>query len=451
MKKRLLIACLAFVMAMSLSPAFAGFVYVPVLDRTGASGSTHATEVWLSNSGTQERRYGALFLPAGTDGTQRPAPSTKASILPLRTSKLVGISSPGASGLLEIEAGTQVLVHARMANSPASGFAGTTEVPVISSDNALAAGTSAHLQGLFRDTSGSYTDLSVVNLANQAAACDIQFFRADGTAIGGTARVAVQPLSLRNFGDAFVLLGAPSIADARAQVTCNQPFFAFAPVFNASRTLLSFVTPSASGASTLPGPTGPGPAPGAIVFERTGEVHKPVVGDETKVINVPVSQPLALRRFIVEWDVVPGPWTASKPDGNHNLIWIHRGKYRSNTLANVNTFGPPRSGIKNTQNVDMAAKALTMQEVPLALQQGVSYHLRYVYDAETNKINLTVTSGGATVATLDMNGSALNKVITVPATGLYVQFGHTAAQAAEGVEFPTYGWTYSNLRIEMQP
>src|SRR5512147_3104329 len=95
MKKRRRIACLAFIMAMSLSPAFAGFVYVPVLDRTGPGGSTHATEVWLSNSGTQERRYGTLFLPAGTDGTQRPAPSTKASLLPLRTNKLVGLGSPG--------------------------------------------------------------------------------------------------------------------------------------------------------------------------------------------------------------------------------------------------------------------------------------------------------------------------------------------------------------------
>ncbi|MFL6293575.1 MAG: hypothetical protein ACJ759_21995 [Thermoanaerobaculia bacterium] len=453
MKKRLIarfVAGTAFVAALSLSPAFAGFVYVPVLDRNGPSGSTHATEVWLSNSGTQERRYGTLFLPAGTNGTERPVPSTKATILPLRTSKLVGLGSP-APGLLEIEAGTQVLVHARMASSPASGFAGTTEVPVISSDNALPAGASAHLQGLFRDTSGSYTDLAVVNLANQAAACDIQFFRADGTQLGGTARVAVQPLSLRNFGDAFVLLGAPSIADARAQVTCNQPFFAFAPVFNAARTLLSFVTPSASGASTLPGPAGPGPAPGAIVFERTGQVHKPVLGDEVKIINVPVSQPLVLRKFIVEWDVIPGPWTASKPDGNHNLIWIHRGKYRSNTLVNVNAFGPPRSGIKNTQNLDMAAKALTLKEVPLVLQQGVSYHIRYVYDAEINKITMTVTSGGATVSTLEMAGSALNNTITVPATGLYVQFGHTAEQAAEGIEFPTYDWVYSNLRIEMQP
>ena len=448
MKKRLV---LAFIAALSVSPAFAGFVYVPVLDRNGSGGSSHLTEVWVSNSGTQERRYGTLFLPAGTDGTQRPVPSTKATLLPLRTGKLAGISSPGAPGLLEIEAGTQVLVHARMANSPASGFAGATEVPVISSDNALAAGSTAHLQGLFRDTSGSYTDLGIVNLSTQAAACDVSVFRADGTQLGGTARVAVQPLSLRHFGDALLTLGAASIADARAQISCDRLFFAFAPLFTASRTLLTFVTPSASGASTLAGPAGPGPAPGAIVFERTGQVHAPAAGQETRTINVPVAQPLALRRFIVEWDVVPGPWTATRPDGNHNLIWIHRGKYRSNTLANVNTFGPPRSGIKNTQNVDMAAKAVTMQEVPLTLQQGVLYHLRYVYDAETNRITLTVTSGGATVATLEMNGSAINKTITVPATGLFVQFGHTAAQAAGGIEFPTYGWVYSNLRIEMTP
>ena len=448
MKKHLFLALIA---ALAVPPAFAGFVYVPVLDRSGSSGSTHSTEVWLSNSGTPERRYGALFLPAGTDGTKRSAPSPKLSLLGGRTSKLIGISTPGAPGLLEIEAGTQVLVHARLANSPASGFAGYTEVPAISSDNALAAGTAAHLQGLLRDTSGAYTDLDIVNLANVAASCTIQLFRADGTQIGATATVSVLPLSMRHFGDALATLGAASVADARAQVSCNQLFFAFAPVFNPARTLLSLVTPSASGASTLGGPAGPGPSPDSIVFERTGQVHKPVVGTEVKVFNVPVPKALALKKFIAEWDVVPGPWTPTKPDGNHNLIWIHRGKYRSNTLANVNAFGPPRSGIKNTQNVDMPAKALTLKEVPLVFQQGVSYHIRYVYDAETNRITMTTTSGGATISTLEMDGSVPGKVITVPATGLTVQFGHTAAQAAEGIEFPTYDWLYSNLRIEMVP
>src|SRR5688500_7025520 len=98
MKKRLVAGTVLVCAALSISPAFAGFVYVPVLDRGGSSGSTHLTEVWLSNSGAQERRYGTLFLPAGTNGTQRAVPSTKATLLPFRTSKLAGISSPGAPG-----------------------------------------------------------------------------------------------------------------------------------------------------------------------------------------------------------------------------------------------------------------------------------------------------------------------------------------------------------------
>src|SRR5215207_3453625 len=99
MKQRIAISIACVVAALSVSPAFAGFVYVPVLDRNGSGGSTHRTEVWLSNSGTQERRFGTLFLPAGTNRTQRPVPSTKATLLPLRTGKLAGISSPGAPGL----------------------------------------------------------------------------------------------------------------------------------------------------------------------------------------------------------------------------------------------------------------------------------------------------------------------------------------------------------------
>ncbi len=445
--KKVLFASL--VLAASVSPAFAGFVYVPVLDRTGSGGSKHATEVWIANNGAEDRRYGTFFLPAGSNGLQRSGTSAKATVVGSRGVKLVGVGT--APGLLEIEGAPQVLVEARMVNSPSGGFGAQTAVPVISSENALAPNAIAELLALSRDTSGAYTDLEVVNLGNQAAQCAIQFFRADGTQIASTARIAVPPLSLRHFADVFTILGVTSVADARARVACNQTFFAFAGIFNPARTLLTFTTPAASGASTLAGPNGPPPAAGAIVFEKSGEVHRPAPGNETRQITVPVPQALSLKRVTIDWDVVPGPWTAAKPDGNHNLIWVHRGKYRSNTLANVGTFGPPRSGIKNTQNLDMAAKALTLKEVPLALQQGVSYHLHYVYDAETNRVTLTVTSQGSTVATLDMEGSALNKVITVPSSGLVVQFGNTAEQAAGGIEFPTYGWAYSNLRIEMAP
>lgn len=447
--KRIL-ACLALAAAAAVPPASAGFLYVPVLDRTGSGGSSHSTEVWLSNNHPQERRYGTFFLPAGADGAQRSGTSAKASIGGGRTVKLVGAGA-GQRGLLEIETVTPVQVEARMVSSPAGGSGAYTSVPVISSQNALAPGSVAHLLALSRDNSGAYTDLEIVNLSTQAAQCDVQFFRTDGSAIAAPATVSVPPLSLRQFGDAFATLGQNAVSDARARVSCNQTFYAFAALFNPARATLTFVTPAHSGASTLTGPNGAGPAPGAIVFERNGEVHRPALGGEIRQIAVPVPQALSLKRMIIEWDVVPGPWTATKPEGNHNLIWVHRGKYRSNTIANVNTFGPPRSQIKNSQNVDMPAKAFYAKEAPLALQQGTTYHLRYVYDAEANRITLTVSTGGATVATLEMDGSTPGRTLTVPATGLIVQFGHTAEQAAEGIEFPTYGWQYSNLRIEMVP
>ncbi|HYX26197.1 MAG TPA: hypothetical protein VFC23_18740, partial [Thermoanaerobaculia bacterium] len=77
-------------------------------------------------------------------------------------------------------------------------------------------------------------------------------------------------------------------------------------------------------------------------------------------------------------------------------------------------------------------------------------HVHYVYDAENATITTTVTSGGVTVSTMSQSATAKNNTLTIPAIGFNVQFGNTAAQAASG-EWPTYGWQYANLRIEMVP
>ena len=58
-------------------------------------------------------------------------------------------------------------------------------------------------------------------------------------------------------------------------------------------------------------------------------------------------------------------------------------------------------------------------------------------------------SGGTVLTTLVQAATAANGRLSIPATGFFVQFGHTAAQAAEGFEFPTYNWNYANLRVEM--
>lgn len=430
------------------SPALAGNVYIPVLDRAGA-----VTEVWIANSGLQERRYATHFITAGTDGTARPStPVNRVIVLGGRTARLTGLTTPGQIGLLEIDAAPQLAIDAKLRN-PSAGDDPIlySNVPVITSSNALAANAVAHLLGLARTNAGAFTDLGVVNLARQVATCSISFYRANGSQIGGTATVEVPSLSLRNFGDALGLLGESQAADARAAVTCDRQFYAYAGVFDPATTTLSFAAPSGTGASTLGGTggTAPPPAGNAIVFTRDGSIHTPAAGNESSSFVVPVTNALVLKRMVIEWDVKPGLFTAGKEDKGHALIWVHRGKFRSNTIANVNAFGTPRNEVKNTTNVDVPPSGLVQQQAPFIFQQGTTYRLRYVYDAENRNWTLTISSGGTVLTTLTQVATAAGQRLTIPASGFFVQFGHTAAQAAEGFEFPTYGWNYANLRVEM--
>jgi hypothetical protein len=445
--KKLFLACLALLAAV---PAAAGNLYIPLLDRDGAGGSHQRTEVWIANAGTQTRNFTPTFLPAGASGAALSGTGTPASLLNGRTSKLIGATSAGRFGLLEISAATEIQVEARLANTVGAGPATYTPVPVITSANVVRAGTTAHLLGLGRTNGGVYSDLGIVNLEKQPAQCTVAVFRADGSQIAGTATVPVEPLSMRHFGDAIGLLGESDALDARAQITCDRTFYPYAAVFNPVSGVLFVTTPTGSGASTLGTGTTPPPPGNAIVFTVNGQFHTPTIGHEIKQLVVPVTQALSLRRMIIDWDVTPGPFTPGHEDKNHSLIWVYRGKNRSNTIANMNAFGPPRSTIKNTSNVDLQPPAVTAQETALAFQQGTPYHIHYVYDAENGTITTTVTSKDLTVATMTQNATAKNHILTIPAAGFNVQFGNTAAQIASN-EYPTYGWLYANLRIEMVP
>lgn len=454
--KRALACVLGLVFLGSLSPAFAGTVYVLVVDPKGAGGSTHSTELWISNSGTAQRPFAATFLAAETDGTKRSGNPTQIQVSVGQTYSLTNAGIIGKYGLLEINTSDKVAVEARLTNVSANGAITTyTAVPVISSANVIAAGETAQLHGLERDaTRGDISNLGVVNLGKQAAQCEVKLFRANGTQIGPTASISLQPLSLRHFTDAIFALGEQRASDARAQVTCNQTFYAFTSLFTGSTGQLVFTAPAQGGASTLtaPGDTGGTPStPGAKVFKMDGLVHIPTVGNEAKEIKVPIEQALRVKKMIIEVDFTPGPWNPTNLSGNHAIIWVHRGKYRSGTICNTNAFGPGRSVVKNNQNVDLPPGVVTSAEQKRAFEQGKKYHLRYIYDAQTNVIRVIVTSGGVELNNFTMQGTAQGGAINLepsgPEKGLVVQFGHHRGQ--EGPEIPSYNWRYENLKIEM--
>ncbi|HEV7503414.1 MAG TPA: hypothetical protein VGS07_00710 [Thermoanaerobaculia bacterium] len=449
--KRTLFGCLTLLATLAIAlPATAGNLYIPLLDRDGVGASHQRTEVWIANPASQSHNFKPVFLPTGTSGTPLSGTGTTTTVLSGRTSKLIGLTSPGQLGLLEIAADTDLQVEARLANTLGAGSSTYTQVPVITSANVVPAGSKANLLGLGRSSSGIYTDLGVVNLDRQAATtCAVSVFRADGTQVAGTATITVEALSMRHFGDALGLLGETDLLDARAQVTCDKAFYPYAAVFNPVAGVLLFATPTGSGASTLGGSTPP-PAGNSVIFTLNGLFHTPTLGHEIKQLVVQVPHALSLRSMIVDWDITPAAFTAGHEAENHSLIWIYRGKNRSNTIANMNAFGPARSTVKNNSNVDLAPPAVTTKETSMAFQQGTLYHIHYVYDAEHETITTTVSTGGVTTATMTQNATAKLNILTIPAVGFNVQFGNTAAQATSG-EWPTYGWQYANLRIEMVP
>jgi hypothetical protein len=164
---------------------------------------------------------------------------------------------------------------------------------------------------------------------------------------------------------------------------------------------------------------------------------------------VPVSKALNLDRLVWDLDITAGPWNARKPECAHNIAFFHRGKFRSNCFSNLNAFGPKRYWMKNNQNIDQPAGTNTNAKIGFQFLQGTTYHINYVFDPIGKKVHIIAQQGGHDVGHIDMNATAFNHILTVPATGLVLEMGNLLQQA--GCEVPSLGWSWANLRLTMFP
>jgi hypothetical protein len=436
------------------APANAGTVYLPVLDENGTGGVQRLTDLVIANTGSIFGEYEVSTLALDSDGTVRTGTPVAGALHRGVATRLDSIGAGGSTVLLEIAADPGIAIEARL-RTVSQDRTRTTEsvVPVVSSDNALTAGATAKLLGLYRDaTVGDASDLALLNLETESGACTIKTFLADGTQVGVTSAVVVKPLSLRIFSDALALLGLDTVNNGRMDISCDTAFYAFAALTRRDRAETEWIMPAASGASTLtrPGDAPPPPPPsGGLVFRADGLIHTATPASPKRVIKVPVDRELRLRRLVVDMDFTPGPWNTSKNPNNHAIFWLHRGKFRGNTIGNVNAFGPSKFTIKAAQNINMAARTQTDSEQGVPLVQGTRYHVTYTYNAEAGSVTCVVTANGSAVLTLGFSAASAGGALTVPTSGLNIEFGHNAGQ--EGPEVPSHGWTYSNLRIEMVP
>lgn len=311
----------------------------------------------------------------------------------------------------------------------------------------------AVLDGFARN--GAYRTL-VVGAAipgNKAATCAVRVVAMDGSVIeeavldiqGGTN-------AQFDFADRIDSRKA-SPAVAAAKVSCDQsfhPYAAAAGVTDPKVTWGEFRGPSGACDFTVQAVE---LDPGVFTAAQTGTIHNAAAGNEKGIVCIKAPRDLALDKMTVEWDVNVGPWHKKTPHGNHAMIWMHRGRFRSGSIVNVNAFGPKKSFVKMNQNVDLSAGGNTNTKMGIALQPGRQYHLRNTYDAANKRSFTELFEDGALLKKMEITATARNRTLLLPVFGysekgsLFAEFGHNRGQHFP--ELPSYGWRYSNLRVEM--
>ena len=422
-------------------PASAARLYLPVV--AGADGTLRGAEVIVSNYGAEGRSYSAS-LQSRDGGMANAVAAAWTDLVP--ADKAVHFT-PNAAGLLKLDLADNLQVDGWLATELRDGTHQYTRLPLISQYTQYKAGEMAHFAGLERDGGSRVSGVAVVNLSASAARCAVTAFRQDGSSFGA-AELSVAAESLASIADSLASSGETQIENARMEVSCNAPFFAYATIHRGVGEPVSVIAPArTAGAPAL---TSCAPAANQLYcYQAEGLFHAPNRGNEKMILRLPVVAAVNARAVQVMFDVTVGPWNTRNRSGAHGLLWMHRGKFRSNTLGNINALGPNKNQVKFNQNIGLPKGSVTNASTGFAFQQGHTYRIYYGYLPTENKTaRLEVWENGVLLKKIEAKTTSGAFFIDIPKTGLIAEFGHNRGQHPPEVELPQ-GWLLSNFRLVM--
>ncbi len=447
-----------------LAPALAGTVYVPLATQQTVGGVVYKTGVWVSNPSDAPRRFTTAFIPSDTNGTGRAA-SGSATVQPRGSMLLTNIAPAGAHGMLKIDGAPQLVVRARLDAVAAGRIVSSTPVPVISAENWVPARGIAHLQGLGAPAAGGAAGFGLVNLAAKTAECTAAAFRPNGGAIGRAVKLTAKPVSHRQLQEVLAGQGAAALADARLEVTCNQPFYAYATQLGGDGAQAAFVAPSGRlGDLELPGakdgegpgdkpetppgkppappPTDPTPPPTPPSGPTTGGiVSAPGVfldvrpGSSYRAFELPFQLDARYRKLVVDFDLYLDTWQSTWFHGITSL------KRNDKTLY----YGLLLKGDPTKTIVDLGREQQVKENFPW--RQKTTYHVRMTYDLPAKRITAQFFQGGSLVHAVA--GRMMSNDLR--AFGKYrvrVDFGLPGV--AHSAYYPPYGSKFSNLTVSAE-
>lgn len=443
--RRLVVASLMIFLAGLAAPGFAGTVYVPVVASLESNGVQYETRVSITNGGPGRAEFHIYFIEADTDGTVRPNDEGQAILL-----------NPGATfettvdhalvGLMEISGDPDLVYHARLVGLDGGSELLGVQLPIITGANVAPAGSKAYLQGWLQDATHMAT-FGIINLGQEATNCTVDVRRKGGVPLVQNVVVPVKPLSHIHLGEDIVgLLG--DFVDARVEVSCEQPFYTYSTTMDRDGPEIAVIRHSALGTDALqePGEGGTVCPPRSVCFEQAGVFHIPTRSRPVlRVITTP--PPGVYSRINFRLTVTHGGWSASNPDGRHNILWFARDG-NGDLFAYVNALGPNKNIFRLGHGIGIPHGSKPRVEKKFEMIPGETYTIDYAYDAAQAFILLKLfDSSGEEV--LRLSGTPNIRSITITDRNQMLwDFGNTGANPKEPASL---GWVFRDLFVEFVP
>jgi hypothetical protein len=249
--------------------------------------------------------------------------------------------------------------------------------------------------------------------------------------------ISLAPLSVRHFDQALSILGENLISDVRLAVTCDKQFFPYALVYKPGAAEAAFMLPS----ETLEGDLVPGvggPSGGSIVVQQPGVFLAAKQGASYKAVVVPLVNGVQYKKATMEFDLATGRYPAGLFSGITSM------RRNDKTLFFGMIVRPDRDktilDMGVTDDVVLGANGSPWKE-------HTNFHLWFEYNTETRTLTFKVYRNGAVVQTL--TGRTNHNDLSLNGRVFSVDFG--MAGIADGAYFPPVGWTYSNLKVVVEP
>jgi hypothetical protein len=306
--------------------------------------------------------------------------------------------------------------------------------------------------GLQRDAA-HFADLYIVNLGATAAACKVTVLSATGAVLIPTTSQTFKPLSMRRFADALASVPNAVADNARAAVSCDQEFYAFAFVVSASggtTPFASIMAPAGTGSSTLlvPGSNSTAGCQGssaAHCYFQSGLVFAPQRGNNIKRVAFDVRAG-QYKKAHLRMDVTYGGPNAINPNGLQLFFWMAIDGKNPDLLGYTLTRDRNKELMLRT-GIGVTATQKSKIVQPFSLVVGQTYTLDYIYDTERKEILWNLfEQGTGRLATSLRDVPNVNNINLGLDGFIAVDLSMDGRNPAEP---PSWGWKYSNVLFEI--